>query len=156
MCYVSCQAQQKSPFLGFNLTSNSWWNPRRWARWQPLLVSFREDKRLSTENKIVSQYCHKMKTLGGGVSISLPPTLYHDRGLNLRVRQRSGKNATISVHIFFWHFWATNNNFVVASNENSIANVFSLPLFSNLTWRSRGNRLGLLLCTCTKSNDFVR
>ena len=112
MCYVSCQAQQKSPFLGFNLTSNSWWNPRLWPRWQPLLVksqaptapppikyasSFREDKRLSTENKIVSQYCHKMKTLVGGVSISLPPTLYHDRGLNLRVRQR------VKFHEHEWH-----------------------------------------------------
>ena len=97
MCYVSCQAQQKSPFLGFNLTSNSWWNPRRWARWQPLLVSFREDKRLSTENKIVSQYCHKTKTLGGGVSFPPPPPLYHDRGLNWRVRQR------VKFHEHEWH-----------------------------------------------------
>ena len=62
-----------------------------------ICLVFREDKRLSTENKIVSQYCHKMKTLGGGVSISLPPTLYHDRGLNLRVRQR------VKFHEHEWH-----------------------------------------------------
>ena len=106
MCYVSCQAQQKSSFLGFNLTSNSWWNPRRWPRWQPLLVksqaptapppikyasSFREDKRLSTENKIVSQYCHKTKTLGGGVSTPPPPC------------------TTIGVWIWSWLEWILQN-----------------------------------------------
>ena len=79
--------------------NHCWWSHRPPTAPPPIKYasSFREDKRLSTENKIVSQYCHKMKTLGGGVSISLPPTLYHDRGLNLRVRQR------VKFHEHEWH-----------------------------------------------------
>ena len=41
----------------------------------------------------------------------------------------SGNNTTISVDIFFWLFRSTNDNFMIACNEISIAHVFSLPLF---------------------------
>ena len=48
-------------------------------------LSCREDQRLSTEGKIVSEYSNISKTLGRVPSTPVSP-LYHGGGMNLRVR----------------------------------------------------------------------
>ena len=50
--------------------------------------SCREDRRLSTEDKIVSKYCNISKTRARGSINSPPPLLYDVGGMSLRVRPR--------------------------------------------------------------------
>ena len=77
MCYFSCKAQKIAISRGFNLISNSWWNPRWQPRWRPFLVTSQASSsattrkiylilRISTRDKIVSRYCNISKTPGRG------------------------------------------------------------------------------------------
>ena len=101
MCYFTCQAQ-KLPFLavltcfpilgkildGGQDGDHCLWHHRPPAGPPPIKYtsSFWDYQRLSTEGKIVSEYCNIPKTLGKG-SIN-PSLLYHGGGMNLRVRPR--------------------------------------------------------------------
>ena len=98
MCYFICQAP-KITILGV-LTwflilgkiqdrDHCWWRHRPAVAPPPLKYtsSCWEDQRLSTEGKESFRNIAKyQKTLGGGVHQQSP--LYHDGGMNLRVRQR--------------------------------------------------------------------
>ena len=64
-----------------------WWHHMPPAAPPPIkyTLSCREDQRLSTEGKIVSEYSNISKTLGRVPSTPVSP-LYHGGGMNLRVR----------------------------------------------------------------------
>ena len=69
---------------------------------------------------------------GGNLFVQVPvcntTQIKRLRGIH-HIVAASGNNTTISVDIFFWLFRSTNDNFMIACNEISIAHVFSLPLF---------------------------
>ena len=74
-CLIFHVKQKKTVSRGFNLISNSWWNPRWQPRWRPFLVTSQASSsattriiylilRLSTQDKIVSKYCNISKNSG--------------------------------------------------------------------------------------------
>ena len=106
MCYFSCKAQKIAISRGFNLISNSWWNPRWQPRWRQFLVTSQASSsattrkmylilRLSSQDKIVSKYCNISKTPGRG-SIP-PPPMYYGGGMSLRVRPTINQTSFLAV-----------------------------------------------------------
>ena len=83
-----------------------WWHHMPPAAPPPIkyTLSCREDQRLSTEGKIVSEYSNISKTLGRVPSTPVSP-LYHCGGMNLRVRPSVNIKVLISRTIVKW--WGT-------------------------------------------------
>ena len=110
LCVIFHVKQKITISCGFNLISNSWWNPRWQPRWRPFLVTSPTSSsattrkiylilRLSTQDKIVSRYCNISKTPGRG-SIQSPPPLmymYYGGGMSLRVRPRVNQTSFLAV-----------------------------------------------------------
>ena len=83
-----------------------WWHHMPPAAPSPIkyTLSCREDRRLSTEGKIVSEYSNISKPLGRVPSSPVSP-LYHGGGMNLRVRPSVNIKVLISRTIVKW--WGT-------------------------------------------------
>ena len=116
VCYFSCQAK-KSPFLvvlpwfrslgEIQDGDHCWWRHRPPAV-PPLIkysLSHREDQRLSTEGKIVSEYSNIPKPLGGFHLLPPPPPFTTLVGLCKRAPPMDNFNVFISRTIVRW--WDT-------------------------------------------------
>ena len=90
-----------------------WWRHRPPAAPPPIKYtsSCREDQKLSTEGKIVSEYSHISKTLGAVSSTPQPHSLCQSGGMTLRERPRVNIKVFISRTIVRW--WGTTRHVLV-------------------------------------------